>query len=634
MQFRHLFTASCFALVFGGVTAQVMQQEENTPSSTESQPLDLNDVKNRYIIRIPKNKRDKKGIRFQSLKTGLVTKGVKVELVVEEKGILAVTLPDSFKAVQLESLATQFGVSIVPDEVGYIMAPEDLPYEKDESLKGGDYLRKLAESSPWGIGRIYEGQGIPSSNYFNGLGEKKICIIDSGYLISHEDLPNDASAVTQSMTDSPGCRYHGSHVAGTIGAIGGNNKGVIGVFPGAPNMKIAKLRLTGCTSMSSSLIQSLQGCANSGADIISMSFGSSSPQLEDTFREFYEDDGILLVASSGNNGPNSIGYPAGFSSVVSVGSTDINDKIARNSSTNNQVDISAPGVSVRSTVGPNNNSYGWKSGTSMAAPHVSGAALVLWNKFPTCTNKEIRTALEQSAKDLGSPGRDNAYGHGRLRYWNAVTYLEQNPCGGGGGGGGGSCTDNPLGWHDSDGPRFNCAWYDVGSNCELFGNGWENDGFTANQACCACGGGSSGGGPNGNFVLLNPSTGKALDVQGSKCDNGTNIHLWSRNDSGAQIFRYDTVTKQIINVKCNKAVDLAWGSNGSACDPGRNIHLWSRHSQPNQKWDLEPNNKIRSVQCPNMVIDIEGWNTRSNGANIEAYIDNANWDKVWKVTNV
>jgi len=139
--------------------------------------------------------------------------------------------------------------------------------------------------------------------------------------------------------------------------------------------------------------------------------------------------------------------------------------------------------------------------------------------------------------------------------------------------------------------------------------------------------------PNGNFVLLNPSTGKALDVQGSKCDNGTNIHLWSRNDSGAQIFRYDTVTKQIINVKCNKAVDLSGAGGNTACDPGRNILLWSPHSGSNQKWDLEPDGTIRSVQCPNLVVDILG-SLRSNGANLEAYFDNGRWDKVWVVTNV
>jgi len=133
------------------------------------------------------------------------------------------------------------------------------------------------------------------------------------------------------------------------------------------------------------------------------------------------------------------------------------------------------------------------------------------------------------------------------------------------------------------------------------------------------------------FVLKNFGSGKVLDVQGGKCDNGTNIHLWSRNDSGAQIFRYDTVTKQIINVKCNKAVDLSWW--GNACNPNGSIHLWSRHGGNNQKWDFEPDGSIRSVQCPNLVIDIQGsW----NGANLVAHTTNVGktWDKLWQVIDV
>ena len=69
---------------------------------------------------------------------------------------------------------------------------------------------------------------------------KKVCVIGSGYLIDHEDLPSDASAADgNSIADNSGCNYHGSHCAGTIDVIDGNGVGVIGVFPGAPDMKIA-----------------------------------------------------------------------------------------------------------------------------------------------------------------------------------------------------------------------------------------------------------------------------------------------------------------------------------------------------------------------------------------------------------
>merc|ERR1719330_1880363 len=120
---------------------------------------------------------------------------------------------------------------------------------------------------------------------------------------------------------------------------------------------------------------------------------------------------MLNIAASGNSGPGSINYPAYYPSVVSVGATDDTDKIASFSSTNSEVDISAPGVEVLSTIGPGSN-YAYYDGTSMATPHVSGAALVLWNKVPSATNAEVRAALNAGATDLRAPGRDNYYGNG------------------------------------------------------------------------------------------------------------------------------------------------------------------------------------------------------------------------------
>jgi len=119
-------------------------------------------------------------------------------------------------------------------------------------------------------------------------------------------------------------------------------------------------------------------------------------------------------------------YPAGYSSVFAVGATDENDVIAYFSSTNSEVDISAPGVDVESTIGPG-SSYGSLSGTSMACPHVAGAVVALWNNFPQCSNEGIITAIQQGAVDLGDPGDDNAYGAGRLDYWASYGIL-QNGC--------------------------------------------------------------------------------------------------------------------------------------------------------------------------------------------------------------
>jgi subtilisin family serine protease len=94
------------------------------------------------------------------------------------------------------------------------------------------------------------------------------------------------------------------------------------------------------------------------------------------------------------------------------------------------------------TVAPDD--YAFFDGTSMATPHVSGVAALVWNNHPTCTNDEIRSALAASAEDLGAAGRDNAFGYGLVSAGGAMTEL-MSGCSGSGGGGGGSCTAGQTG---------------------------------------------------------------------------------------------------------------------------------------------------------------------------------------------
>jgi subtilisin family serine protease len=99
--------------------------------------------------------------------------------------------------------------------------------------------------------------------------------------------------------------------------------------------------------------------------------------------------------------------------------------VASFSRQNNQVELTAPGVSVYSTW--KNGGYATLSGTSMAAPHVSAAAAVVWSADPSKTNVEIRAALQQTALDLGTPGRDNAYGYGVVQAADAIAFLDPAP---------------------------------------------------------------------------------------------------------------------------------------------------------------------------------------------------------------
>jgi hypothetical protein len=142
------------------------------------------------------------------------------------------------------------------------------------------------------------------------------------------------------------------------------------------------------------------------------------------------DDDILIVAAAGNGGKNAAkSYPASYESVMSVAATDSNDNVAYFSQENDQVDIAAPGVSVLSTLPLHVASSGYSawSGTSMACPHVSGVAALVWSHHPTKSAVEIRQALEGSAVDMGITGRDDAYGHGLLRADLAMEFLGGSP---------------------------------------------------------------------------------------------------------------------------------------------------------------------------------------------------------------
>merc|ERR1719203_2221356 len=293
--------------------------------------------------------------------------------------------------------------------------------------------RKLAESVPWGIEDVFKRSDgtidIPGPDYFPDQQLKKVCIIDSGYQVSHPDLVNTATNAdpNQGDTYSNDPCGHGSHVAGSILATD-NDEGVIGVYPGASSLIVKVFFTSNCGwAYTSSLIQAATYCKEAGADIISMSLGSSYySQTEDAaFTALYENDDILSIAAAGNGGSSAKSYPASHADVMSVGAADVNENIAGFSQFNDAVDIAGPGVGVLSTVGSGYLTY---SGTSMATPHVSAVALLLWNKYPGCTAVEIRTALEQGAKDKGAPGRDNYYGHGLVKYWGSVEYLNANPC--------------------------------------------------------------------------------------------------------------------------------------------------------------------------------------------------------------
>lgn len=257
-------------------------------------------------------------------------------------------------------------------------------------------------------------------------------VIDTGVDTAHEDLAGKVitpcrSALTGSGAFTPGCLDddgHGTHVSGTIAAAGNNGKGIVGVAPGARVYPCKALDSTGSgfdVDIAACINDIVAKRATYNIRVISMSLGGTdtSSVLSDAV-DYAFSRGVLVVAAAGNDGNTAVEYPAGYAHAVSVGATDRHDDHASFSNSNSDVEVSAPGVSILSTVptyptpGMNDSSgYMRASGTSMATPHAAAvAALIAWRTGKS--GQALRDALDASVDDLGPRGRDPQFGFGRV----------------------------------------------------------------------------------------------------------------------------------------------------------------------------------------------------------------------------
>lgn len=392
----------------------------------------------------------------------------------------------------------------------------------------------------------------------------RVCIIDSGYRLTHVDLPKSPNVSGYNGTlpwneDGDG---HGTHVAGTIAAIGGNGTGVVGVVPSNANLYIVRVfGNDGKWAYESDLINAVQRCRDAGSKVISMSLGGGKPlgPWEQSAFDSAYNAGVLSIAAAGNAGDTSTSYPAGYASVMSVAAVDADEAVASFSQKNADVEIAAPGVNTLSTypkletnnfsvangpswtanhvegsgrttgtsapivdggicdvagawtgkvvlcqrgtvsfkqkvdavaagggvaavlynnatgnffgtcddgtgttcngvpavsismedgaaalaylsqtgtvvskVEPSDTQYMYNNGTSMATPHVSAVAALVWSHNSGWTNAQVRNALTSSARDKGAAGRDNEYGYGIAQACAALKILNPSAtCGGG-----------------------------------------------------------------------------------------------------------------------------------------------------------------------------------------------------------
>ena len=218
---------------------------------------------------------------------------------------------------------------------------------------------------------------------------------------------------------------HGTHVAGTIGAVGNNGVGVSGVAWSVRLMPLKFMDSQGSGSLSDA-IEGINYARNMGAKIINASWGGGgfSSALQQAITRFQNAGGIF-VAAAGNESSNNVttpAFPANYSGVISVGASTRTDTLASFSNFGTNVDVVAPGASILSTL-PNNR-YGSLSGTSMAAPHVAGALALLWGQNTAATAMTITNALVNNTDNVL---RGSTSQFGRINVGKAAAALRGTP---------------------------------------------------------------------------------------------------------------------------------------------------------------------------------------------------------------
>lgn len=320
------------------------------------------------------------------------------------------------------------------------------PYFSDPRASEQWHLETLGAAELW--------QGWPSRSRVT------VAVIDSGVDAAHTDLHRKIISTGHECHREPGEDSHGTHVSGIIAARQGNNFGVAGV---APHASILPLKIhfsddyedgkpidPDCHNLTPSITVAISQAVQSGVDIINMSLGwegtidpSGQDPAEAAIRAAMM-DGIMVVASAGNCGKKGwwiIGsilraldvycdvtsrrqLPAMYPGIIAVASMNESGERSAFSTSNEDVDIAAPGQEILSTV-VKDRFESW-DGTSMAAPVVSAVLAHLVARFPTADPALIVSSLYVTAENPDGEIRTDGFGHGIIRPLEAVRWLEAN----------------------------------------------------------------------------------------------------------------------------------------------------------------------------------------------------------------
>jgi thermitase len=254
-----------------------------------------------------------------------------------------------------------------------------------------------------------------------GAADTPIAIIDSGVDPDHPDLVNKLIPGYNFLGengDTHDVRGHGTAVAGAAAAETDNVTGIAGVAIDNPIMPLVVLNADDWATYYD-IARAITYAADHDVRVMNISIGgsSSSSTLQNAVNYAW-DRGAVIVASAMNNSTSTPYYPAACDNVVAVSATTSGDSLASFSNFGSWVDLAAPGASIRTT--SNGGGYSYWNGTSFASPITAGLAALIFSANPQLTNAQVVDIMTGNADDLGAPGFDTTFAHGRINLYESL----------------------------------------------------------------------------------------------------------------------------------------------------------------------------------------------------------------------
>jgi len=303
--------------------------------------------------------------------------------------------------------ATEASVHLVQPNYRYILQEQKAAFSEKDSVQYA--LAKLR---------------LPEAHMLAHGANVRVAVVDSGIDIRHPELANSIVESFDALGSSEGPHVHGTGIAGAIVA----HAKLTGSAPAAQILAIRAFGAgaNGAQSNSYVILKALDYAVSHGARIINMSFAGPKDPLIERGIAAVAARNIVMVAAAGNAGAKSPPlYPAANPSVIAVSATDAQDHLFSASNRGSYITVAAPGVDV--FLPAPDDKYQITSGTSFSAAYVSGLAALMLERNPALQPEELRAMLMRTARDLGSPGRDDLFGAGEADAYGAVQAAIATP---------------------------------------------------------------------------------------------------------------------------------------------------------------------------------------------------------------